>query len=137
MFSKKKTSRHNLNEILIKHCVDPYEDYDSIKNFITYFKNQTLCLIKGDIYCEHTTPLFLHLKLFSLHKKKHWKATFTLSHTSEGSPILEAPVQHIFSKVLYQTLIDQGIESKTLFVYKKFRPQVFSLQGKQADFSGL
>lgn len=135
MLSKKKSSRRPLNDILVKHCMDPHGDYDSIESFITYFKNHTLCLINGDTYCEHTAPLFLHLKLFSLHKKKHWKATFTLSHISEGSTVLGPSVQHIFSRVLYQALIDQDIKSKTLFLYKKFRPQVFSLQRTRAHFS--
>lgn len=135
MLSKKKPSRRPLNDILIKHCMDPYGDYNSIESFITYFKNYTLCLINGDTYCEHTAPLFLRLRLFSLHKKKNWQATFTLSHISEGSAALDPPLQHIFSKVLYQALIDQGINSKTLFLYKKFRPQVFSLQKTRTHFS--
>jgi len=137
MFSKKKTSRHNLNDMLIKHCLNSSEDYDSIENFITYFKNHTLCLINSDIHCEHAAPLFLSLKLFSLHKKKYWEATFILSEANKEFASLEPPVQYIFSKALYQTLIDQSITSTTLFLYKKFRSQVFSLQGKQADFPGL
>jgi hypothetical protein len=137
MFSKKKTSRNNLNDILIKHFLEPSEGYNSIENFIAYFKNHSLCLINSDIDCEHTAPLFLNLKLFSLHKKKYWEATFSLSQTSEGSVPLETPVQHIFSKVLYQALINQGIKSKALFLCKKFKPQGFSLQEKQVDFVAL
>ncbi|MDI9637914.1 hypothetical protein QM565_19485 [Geitlerinema splendidum] len=118
MLSKKKTSGHILNDMLIKHCIDPRGDYDSIET-ITYFKNHMLCLINGDTYCDHAAPLFLHLRLFSLHKKKRWKATFTLSHISEGPSSLETPIQYIFSKALYQTLIEHGIKSNALFFYKR------------------